>query len=180
MGLGQNWIPRWRAIDEREVATPISKIRETAPWSTSSVPLPSLAVPSRFFGDPFCCFQDLRNSRNVHRTRGHADVRFRAEPQRVTGLCNLAKDLPEMPDFRSILTAFPALYIEAVIILRRRVRLVLLGSQHKVPIFNTTIRRRATCGMMLTAARKFLITHPYPNFLFFDPWGTPSFPPVLL
>jgi hypothetical protein len=24
------------------------------------------------------------------------------------------------------------------------------------------------------------ITHPYPNFLFRDRWGTPSFPPVTL
>jgi hypothetical protein len=52
-----------------------------------------------------------------------------AQSQNELRVRHLAKDPPGTGAFRGIFTAFPPLYIEAVIILRRGDRLVLLGSQ---------------------------------------------------
>jgi hypothetical protein len=54
---------------------------------------------------------------------------FMQRHNELRGLSYLAKDPPRTRAFRGIFTAFPPQYIEAVIILRRRVRLVFLGSQ---------------------------------------------------
>jgi hypothetical protein len=52
------------------------------------------------------------------------------------------------------------------------------GAKLKSFILNETLDNTPLAVVSASSARKCKFTHPYPNFLFLDPKGTPSFPPV--
>ena len=55
-----------------------------------------------------------------------------------------------------------------------------MGSQSNSFLFNARRTKHVTCRVTLPTQMESRITHPYPNFLFLHPKGTPSFPPVFL